>query len=1027
MAKSISSIAARCSPAIIITSASRSSTARTPGRRPSGWEASQSGKTSPDLSQFRLSLDDKDSVNVRNLSCSARVWILLAAVAIFAAGSVAGRAFELSRTILFGLIPAGAALLCWRLARKRSEPFDLTDCATMARAIEQAYDGMVIADAQGKIQYVNPAFQRMTGYTQQEAIGQNPRFLKSGKQDRAFYAVLWKTLLAGETWQGVITNRRKNGEIYEEEMSITPVRNARGATTAYIAIKRDVTGRKRNEQALRESEEKYRFLIDNIPDVIWRSDRPGHLVFVSPNVEALCGYTPQEIYAGGSWFEQIHPDDRPAVLEASRALRATGAVMEVEFRLFTKNGSWKWIGSRAMGSYEHDGTQYAVGLLSDITRRKQAEDAQRVSEGRYQRLFDRNLAGVFRRSDSTARLLECNEAYAHMLGYESREELIASSLSARGLYHVDNREEYVDRLHRDGAITNFEARCRSRDGTERWFLVNANRVEDEADVVIEGTIIDITDRKLAEEGHRRARDHAEAASRAKSDFLANMSHEIRTPLNGVLGMTELVLGTDLTHEQREYLDIARSSANSLLSVINDILDFSKIEARKLDLERVVFDPRQTIAALMKPLGIQAAEKGIELMYRIAPEIPTAIVGDPGRLRQVLVNLVGNAVKFTEHGEVILEVDPVSRSAGEIRMAFSVRDTGVGIPADRKLAIFEAFNQADTSIARRFGGTGLGLTISSQLVSLMDGQIRVESELGCGSAFRFTAHFGIAPDMESNSAPQGMAALAGLRVLAVDGNATLRRLLNESLRTWNMTPDVAGGATEALACLERALRDRRPYTAVLIDAHLPRTDGFELAKIIRRRPELAATAIVMLTPGGRPGDSARCRELGAAGLIKPVGEAELIETLAHVVANPPGGARKPAPVVCEPLAKTQKPLRVLVVDDNVVNCRVAVRLLEKRGHLAECVASGKDALAAISQTRFDLILMDVQMPEMDGFETTRAIRSLERSTGSHVPIVAMTALAMESDRERCAAAGMDGYLPKPVGLKELVAAIDAVIA
>ena len=663
----------------------------------------------------------------------------------------------------------------------------------------------------------------------------------------------------------------------------------------------------------------------------------------------------------------------------------------------------------------------AFGMILTLLE-NQTEVANRVAR-QYQELFEGNLAAVSL-ATLEGELLDCNGAFLGMYGFASRREAFARSAAA--LYAAPgSHATMLAKLKSEGQVLNYECQQRKKDGTLFWILERAMMVEGPSGrKVIESTAIDITERKHAEQNLQleiaeriRAEEAAQAASQAKSAFLATMSHEIRTPMNGIIGITDLVLETKLSPDQREDLNMVKSSAESLLLVINDVLDFSKIEAGKLQFERIDFDLPKTLGETMKSMSFSAHEKGLELIGDIEDEVPDWVVGDPGRLRQVLVNLISNAMKFTEQGEVVVGVHAESESENNVGMHFTVRDTGIGIPPDKRRMIFEAFTQADSSTTRQYGGSGLGLAICSRLVHMMGGKIWVESgPEGRGSIFHFTARLGLPGDRVTGPAVAPIEAFPDMPVLVVDDNSANLYLLVEMLRRWGMCPSWAKDGGHALRKLRERSVSGRPFRLVLLDAQMPEMDGCTTAERIGEDPALAGIPIILLTLTGW---AAHCQQLGIrASLTKPIFRPELLQAI-HIALGTAAPSRQTAP----PLTPSHRPdcespLEILLAEDNPVNQVLAVRLLEKRGHRVTVANHGLEAVTLVKQGSFDLVLMDVQMPVSDGFEATAAIRRWENASGGHVPIIAMTAHAMNGDEDRCLAAGMDAYLAKPINPSRL---------
>jgi|YNPMSStandDraft_1061717.scaffolds.fasta_scaffold10405_2 PAS domain S-box-containing protein len=790
-------------------------------------------------------------------------------------------------------------------------------------------------------------------------------------------------------------------------------------------LEQEVAEHGHTQQTLQQSQALYSSLVETLPIYVLRKDLQGRFTFANRLFCGLLGKSLEEV-VGKTDFD-FYPKELAEKYRSDDHRVATTGKLFTDVEQYEKDGQTLYM--EVMKSPVYDPSGAIVGVQAvfwDVTQRRTAEIALEHERYLLRTLMD-NVPDSIYFKDAQCRFMRVNNALARRFGLSEPSEALGKT-DFDFFTEEHARQAYEDELEvmRTGKpIIGKEEKETWPDGRTTWVSSTKLPLYDNQGRLIGtfGISRDITELRKAAEALQVAKEAAEAASRAKSDFLANMSHEIRTPLNAIIGMTELVLDSNLEPAQREYLTMVRQSSESLLEVINDILDFSKIEAGKLELEHRLFELRDRLGDTMKSLGLRAHAKGLELSYHVDSNVPDGLIGDVARLRQVIVNLVGNAIKFTPAGEVALDVHCQSRSDSQVTLHFTVRDTGIGIPPDKLHVIFGAFEQADSSTTRRFGGTGLGLAISSRLVECMGGRIWAESELGRGSTFHFTAVFEVGYDQPAEIPPSLVGSLAGLPVLVVDDNATNRRILQEMLSAWKMQPTLAASAAEAIERLQAAQRSGTSFPLVLTDANMPDVDGFSLAEQIRGDKALGSTVIMMLTSGDRPGQLARCQQLGiAAYLIKPIKQSELLDAIVSAL-----GLAIPSEVAAEaPEAPALPPLRVLLAEDSLVNQKLAVGLLERYGHTVIVAKDGREALAAWQSQPVDVILMDIQMPDMDGLEATAAIRQREAQRGGHVPIIAMTAHAIKGDRERCLAAGMDEYLSKPIRLNQLLEAISTVL-
>ena len=919
-------------------------------------------------------------------------------------------------------------------------------------AMESAANGIAITDIHGTLSWINSAFTKLTGYTADEVIGQNPRVLKSGKQTPEFYEQMWQTILAGQVWHGEMINKHKDGSFYDEEMTITPVKNSTGHVAHFVAIKQDITERKRVEVELRsktafleaqtESSLDGILVVDDRQHKILQNRQFADIWHIPPHIRDQASDEATLQFVANELDDPARFRERVTSIYAQRDKTAREEIELKDGRILDR------FTAPVRG---RDGQYYGrIWAFRDITERKHAE----VERQKFVSLVE-NSSDFIGMAGLDGQLLYINEAGLHLIGRQRENGILNFNLDD---CHPDEwnrklRDEIFPRVMKERQYVGDGQLLDHRTGNPIDVLMNVFLIRDAATqepVCLATVMRDITELKRAEEELLQAKEAAEAANRAKSEFLANMSHEIRTPMNGIIGLTGLALDTALDDEQRQYLDGVLLSAEALLKIINAILDFSKIEAGKMELERCDFELRETLGNALTALALRAHEKQLELLFEVLPDVPDSLIGDSTRLAHVIMNLVGNALKFTETGEISVLVgldddledgqrvvaDAASASRlmefpakpdDSVGLRFTVSDTGIGIPADKQVKLFQPFMQADSSTTRKYGGTGLGLVICQKFVELMGGRIWFESAEGHGSQFHFTACFGTRTTPMDKPTKLLPAELEGLRVLVVDDNPTNRRILTVLLTGWRMKPNAVDSGAAALESLQIAVESAEPFSLILLDVMMPKMDGFAVLEQIRKLPEIDRPTILMLSSADQRGDIARARALGAAGyLLKPIKPNELLNTIITVLGASRANSRAvPAPQ--KPAESHTHPLRVLLAEDNALNQLLAKRTLEKAGHSVAVANNGEEAVAAIGREPFDVVLMDVQMPVMDGFQATARIREQEIVSGKHQPIVAMTAHALKGDRERCLEAGMDGYVSKPIRNSELFSAIEAAVS
>ncbi|MBT4864266.1 MAG: PAS domain S-box protein [Planctomycetaceae bacterium] len=928
----------------------------------------------------------------------------------------------------------GTQGMFWDVSARRRAEEALHEVETRQKAIvEAALDCIITHEREGRIIDFNAAAERTFGYRRDEVIGKDmaellfpprPRDRHRANIDRYTFSQEEGSLVGHRL---EIPAVRKNGEEFVGEFAMQPL--VLGGVTVFTVFLRDVTERSQAAEALRSSEERARQIVETAFDAYVAADANGIITEWNAQSEKMFGW-PREEVIGKLLSATIIPNRYAEQHEQGmRRYWETGEArilnQRLELTALHLDGH-EFPVEMTIWPLEVEGTTHFHAFIHDISRRKEAEAEIRQSNARIRRLVESNIIGIMF-TDFGGQITEANDAFLNIVGY-TREDLDANEIKWDAMTPPEYRElddRAVAQLKQTGRCEPWEKEYFRKDGTRVPVLLGVAMLEgSKTDCLC--FVLDMSAQKRAEAEIQAAKEAADEANRAKSAFLANMSHEIRTPMNAIVGMTEILLDDVLSAQQREYLSIIDSSAESLTVLIDDILDYSKIEAGRMELENKEFRLPDCLAGTLKSLAVPAYKQGLELVCDIRSDVPELVIGDQTRLRQILVNLVGNAIKFTPSGEVVVSVETLSRTDDEIEIHFVVSDTGIGIPEDRRKLIFGVFEQVDSSMARKFGGTGLGLAICARLTELMQGRMWLESEEGVGSQFHFTMRLKLAAESSADSTSDDLNVIQGMRVLVVDDNASSRHALTEIVHRWHMQPTAVSNAETALEALTASVGNDHEFGLILIDAHMPGIDGFVLVKQLQERsPELMSRCIMLLSSGERSEDVARCEELGkVAYLLKPINQSELFDVVVAVTCGET--LLNPIPDQSEPLGtRIPDPLKILLVEDSLYNQKLAVGVLQKRGHHVSVAENGKEAIAAVEREQFDLVLMDIQMPVMDGLEATQVIRNRERQSGRHVPIIAMTAQAMSGDRERCLEVGMDGYLSKPVRAAKLYEAIESI--
>ncbi|QDT03564.1 Signal transduction histidine-protein kinase BarA [Rubripirellula lacrimiformis] len=877
-------------------------------------------------------------------------------------------------------------------------------------------------DSRGRIQYANARACEQSGHAVDELIGKCDFDLFPADLAKKYMADDREVIRTGKLYHDVERHQSGDGKHVHVEVWKAPVYSAKGDVVGIQIMFWDVTSQKNAEHQVEFERFLLSTLLATVPDSIYFKDADSRFIRLSHSCARKFGLDDPRLAMGKSDADFFAREHASKALADEKKIMETGEAMlsQIEYENFA-DGSESWCSTTKVPLKDTNGRVIGTfGISRDVTEQKRAEQELGRERDLLKTIIN-NVPDLIYVKDRAGRFVTANASLLNLLKLDSPDDLLGRTdydFSPPELacdYVADDQNVMRDRR----PLLDREESHRTDDGTELCLLTTKVPLfNPEGDVIgVVGIGHDITQRKMADEEILSAKEIADKANRAKSDFLANMSHEIRTPMNAIIGMTDLVLDTALDPSQRSFLSMVQESADSLLSVINDILDFSKIEAGKLDLEPRVFEVRENLGDTMKTLGLKAHSKDVELAFRVDPAVPRFAIGDIGRLRQVLINLVGNSIKFTEKGEVVVDVRPYQSTEMPNGIEVIVRDTGIGIPPEKFATIFHEFEQADTSTTRKFGGTGLGLAISSRLVKLLGGQIKVESEVGVGSCFSFQMELEPAPDDVEETSRRGIVVVGGTKALVVDDNETNRLILSEMLGNWGIVASLSDSGADAIERMKAAASAGDPYALVISDVNMPNMSGYDFIENVRNDPDIPFAQIIILTSGDREGERQRSEVFRVCErLMKPVKQSELFDAIVRSL-----GVNASEDALTHDTDETRPPLdrlRILLTEDNEINQRLAVGLLTKDGHEVTVANNGAEAIEHLAQQEFDVVLMDVQMPVMDGLEATQRIRDKESIDGGHTTIIAMTAHAMKGDREKCLDAGMDEYIPKPIRIASL---------